>query len=231
MRELSILIPYRDGDPWRRYVWNGVRRRFENLLPEAELIVADDAHDHGDLFNHGQAINRAAEQATREILLIGDADTTFNVYDLQVAIEHVYDTGDWALPEWYVQLNRTCTQDILSRTGTSPIVVRPRCVEWRGERVSWSGLVLVPRHVFEAVGGSDERYAGHGADDVALAMKLETLYRPVHRFEGSALHLWHKRGVQERDEHRFHDQQRELTEAYMEAHGDEERMRVVAGIA
>lgn len=225
----SVLIPWRET-PERAPLWEYVRRRYEERFPTWQIAVSGDLGEHDDLFNHGQAYNIAAELAADDdVLILGDADTTFAfAHPLERAVEHVR-SGDWpwSLPHSYTQLTRDATGDLLTGARIGGVLIGG--VEWEG-RTSWSGGVIVRHDVFNAVGRADERYVGHGADDAALAIKLNTLHGEVRRHGGAAVHLWHPRGSQENDLHRHSNAQRKLTYRYMDAAGDAAKVREVAGL-
>jgi hypothetical protein len=207
-------------------LWAYVGARFASL--KAVVHTSDDRGEHGDLFNHGQAYNLMAEQATTDVLLLGDADTTYaNPLSLLHAISEV-GAGHvpWALPALYRQLTEEVTSALLwpTMSFSEALAATPEYVGG----FSWSGLIIVRREDFLSVGGSDERYVGHGADDVALGLKLDTLIGRHWRYDDQAVHLWHPRGQQEKDEHRFSVRQRELTERYMAAAGDTHAMQLIS---
>jgi hypothetical protein len=217
---VSFLVPYRasaEREPLFEFALDRIQAArviLEDLYDVlSEVIVSDDRGDDPALFNHGQAINRAASLADGHVLAIVDADTTFSVSAASAIAASLRD-GNWRLPRYYRQLTRAATSAVIANPNLLDADLE---TEWVGEGVSWSGIVVVPRFAFDAVGGSDERYRGWGADDVALGLALNALYRPVERWEGSAFHLWHPRGVQEAGLHRYCDEQIHLTRRYQAA--------------
>lgn len=233
---VAVLIPHRPGDSHRERLMNFTRMRLHEVLHmDDELLFMDDREGNADLFNHGEAINRAAvfANAKADVYLIADADTTYDDPDaLLGALDATSRDRKWRLPSRYVQLNENATEALIaSERSDWPTAVEweDRDVEWVGDRVSWSGLVIVPKEAFLLVRGSDERYAGWGADDIALGLALDTLYGRHERFDGAAVHLWHPRGVQEQGLHRFAEDGRTLTDRYREAAGKPEAMWEIVG--
>ncbi len=219
---VSVLIPYRpDGGP-RDRIAEFALARLRDLLPDAEIIHMDDRGDDPDLFNHGQAVNRAANWATGDVFLIADADTTYDYpAELLAALHAANEDRQWRLPQRYIQLDAEATRRSLEY-GAVPAPIALEETVWVGDGVSWAGLVIVTREAFELVGGADERYVGHGADDVALGQALNTLYGRCVRYPGAAVHLWHPRDAQSNGAHRA-----DLTAEYDAASGNPDAMRAL----
>lgn len=223
---LSILVPYRPNGGVRSRIGECALARlgvFRQHGSDAEVIYANDGGWDADLFNHGKAINNAFEQSHGDVLLIADADTTYD--HAAGLIDAVYATSydrHWRLPHRYIQLTEAATE---RRLRVWDWEIEPEEMLWVGDSVSWSGLIIVPREAFEKVGGADERYLGWGADDIAFGAALDTLYGIHVRYSGSAVHLWHPRGEQEHGLHRHGDEGRDLTRRYEAAFGDRAAMR------
>lgn len=224
---LSVLVPFHPDGGSRDAIWRHVHDRLLYALPGAEIVVSDDRRENPDLFNRPQALNMAARLATGDLFLIADADTTYGApYELVEAIQEARKTSRWALPAYYRKIDRPTSERILSLHAGEELDGMD--FEWVGERQSWSGLVLVPAVAYWSVRGSDERYAGWGADDIALGLALETLYGPHRRWPGSALHFWHPSGAQENGLHEHGDAGRDLTGRYIHAaNGHPDLMRAL----
>lgn len=224
---LSILIPYRPGNRERERLLDCVLTRAYQLRESSgfntvEVLTADDDHASEAIFNHGQAINNAARLASGDIFLVMDADTTYEEPTAGDTIGHALRESQehrtWYLPECYYQLEQRLTDDALAGGWIIPTELRgPDGVSWSGR--SWAGLVIIPREAFELVRGYDERYEGHGADDMAFGVSLDTLYGQHLRYDGAAVHLYHTRGAEENAAHNP-----ELTRRYEAAAGNQEAM-------
>lgn len=226
--EVSILVPYRPDGGHRDRIWEAVHERLVTGLQgqgiNPEILVEDDGVGVPDMFNHPAAINRAARKAQGNLFAIVDADVTvLDFQGLGDALKSSLDDRCWRLPQTYITLTEETTMERLS-TGDLGARVTEREMEWVGNGVSWSGIVIVPPEAFWQVNGSDERYEGWGADDVALGLALDALYDSHIRYPGSVVHLWHERGVQEQGLHRNGDVQRALTERYVAAAQDPKAM-------
>ena len=71
---ISLLVPFRADSPIdsRNASWSWVRRRWQYILPEAELCVGT---DEGQPFSKTVAVNDAYRQSHGDMLVIADADS------------------------------------------------------------------------------------------------------------------------------------------------------------
>lgn len=61
------------------------------------------------------------------------------------------------------------------------------------ERNTFSSVVVVPRKLWDAVGGFDEGFVGWGWEDLAFFWACRSLGFGYHRVGGAVYHLWHPR--------------------------------------
>lgn len=191
----SVLLALRDDSPAqsRARLWSFIRRRFEEQLPEAEILVGTD--DGTDPFHKTLALNRAASAATTDVFVIGDTDTWVPASQLRTALEHVED-GNWCRP-WTrkVKLSQLDTERIIALDDWGDHVTdqERRRAEDRGN-VFWAAPPhMMSREHFYGVGGLDERFRGWGQEDQAFSFALRAMVGKPVSVPGIAVHLWHPR--------------------------------------
>src|SRR6185503_18301619 len=59
-----------------------------------------------------------------------------------------------------------------------------------------SSVLVVPRTVWDKVGGFDERFIGWGGEDVAFAQACRVMTGEPERIEGPVYHLYHARSLE-----------------------------------
>lgn len=188
MSVLDVIIPFRGGDHWREQNFDIVRY----LWSQAGLSVIDADSGH-DVFNRSASRNVAAAQSKAEYLLVADADTFVESWQVFEALKMMGDEEDpapWVIPYangFYYNLSQECTQ----RIWHSPNARGKWELSWEHQLLSWAGVLLVRREDFEKVGGYDERFVGWGHEDVAFRIKLDAEVGQHRRTGGSAYHLWH----------------------------------------
>ncbi len=191
---ISVCIPWRDNaDRRRSFDW--CKRRWQELLPDAELVTSDDPTQL--TFSRSRAINQAARQAIGDVLILADADTTIDAGALHMGLVIAID-WPWVIPYTkYFNLDERSTRRILNsgKTEIPPnftyehLIPHPAQAPY-GDPVS--GVVIVNKAAFEAAGGFDERFQGWGYEDNAFTAAMETLVAPARRVpNGAVYHLWH----------------------------------------
>jgi hypothetical protein len=193
--QLSILVAFRDADGTRTHLWEFIRAKLERELPEAEIIVASD--DGEDPFHKTLAINRAARDATGDVLAIWDADTWVLPEKVREAASFVVEHPErWSRP-WNtkLKLNEEATAHVLQlgETWDGTIDHKP-FGKPENRNPFWAAPpLLLHRSAFDAVGGMDERFRGWGGEDVGFAHALNRLVGKPRVFSSICIHLWHLR--------------------------------------
>lgn len=198
-RPVPILVPRRADGGHRDRVWAWLRATLERTLPEHPII--EGRHEVGP-FSRAAALNRAAREAPpwkRAIVL--DADTYVDPEQIRRAVAEAEQSGrlTYAFDTLHA-LDRRGTLAVLDGYRRS----WSRFVQWsRDARLSHSSAFVVPRPVWDRVGGFDEGFEGWGFEDVAFRRAVNRLTGPEVRVNGPAWHLWHPRSPHKvrNDEH------------------------------
>lgn len=223
----TAVVPYCPVDEWRRLLFDFTVDYLERNGLDVEVGHSDNRGNPAT-FNHPEAINRAAERAQHDVLVIVDADSV-PTGDWRQAIEDVGEgKASWALLYYYVKLNEEWTRSVISDPDDAVVVpVEEASTEWTGYQVSWAGFQVVRQEDFWRVGGWDERFKGWGSDDVCFGLAMDTMVGSHTRYPGSVVHLWHPQTPETSFLHAAWDDQFTLTERYMAAAGNPELMAEV----
>jgi len=191
---LSVLIPWdpRTTCPWRIRSFGWLLRRYNHLFPDAQICIGK---DESEPFNRSRARNNARAMATGDFFLIADADTLFNKEQIEVAMAACGQHAEWMIPYGpYYNLDVGITDHLLGQDpsqDTRMWCLPPDTYEHKIED-SPAGLIVMPRRIFDAVGGYDERFIGWGYEDNAFRTALETRVGGYGRMPShDCYHLWH----------------------------------------
>lgn len=159
---------------------------WETEHPSFEIIEGH--HDAAEgKFNRSIAVNRAAAAAGAwDTAVIIDADVLIHRTNVRAGLVLAQRFNRVVIPFRVYQS--------LSQIGTSRIMAG-----WKGDwttvsaKAYWdsvSCVVMVPRALWDQVGGFDERFVGWGWEDTAFACSTDTVSGRL-RLEGTLWHLWH----------------------------------------
>lgn len=190
-----FLIPRRKDNGVRDRLWEAARRRMEVLHPD--IPIFEGHHDHG-AFNRSAAINRASSLADKQgkwdLGIVMDSDVVLSAKQVRNAIKRAKKTGrvTWAFQRWRA----------LSEEGTKKVMGSGRMAEENpgvddGEvaktnPISWSCCFVIPRYIWDELGGFDERFQGWGWEDMAFHAAA-TGPHGHERIDGDLFHLFHPR--------------------------------------
>lgn len=217
---LSICVPWRPDGAERSRAWEWVRARYERLVPEAEIIMAD---SDGERFSLAQAANRAVKESSGDVVFVASAEIACDADYLRRAVKRA--KKHLVVPAEYHYLTQTDSAALLEQDPSIDIAT-PSTTEWSGAGM---GHFMLPRAAFDAVGGYDERHKGWGWEDLCLVAAVETLWAPLVRIPGRAFHFWHPRSDETTWKHATAPEQVALTHRYHAAAGDPAAMRALIG--
>jgi hypothetical protein len=201
---IPVLVPRRSDDGWRDEVWQYLRDVYWSYMPGYRIIEGQ--HTDG-LFNRSKAINDAAQQRFwDDVCVITDADSFVSERQLKDAVDLAKLSGKMVSPfTFVVQLSEDCT----CRMVGGQHALYPRNMEVEHVRTkpieTQSNVLVVPRALWDEIGGFDERFVGWGGEDNSFWRAAEIRGGEVLRIPGAAFHLWHK-PVSDRNT-RMHDPQ------------------------
>lgn len=214
---LRAVVPRLEDGGHRDRLWRFCRRYWSKQMPDMEIV---EGHHQGDgPFNRSAAINQAAE-GDWDVLVILDSDVIVDVGAVRAGVERAAESGDLVLPFRRRQM--------LSAQGTRQIL-RGYQGSWRrwiatSERNRVSCCVIVPRALWDAVGGFDELFEGWGGEDEAFYYACRTL-ADSQRLPGDVWHLHHAPSPHHDRRSPLYRQALRLCERYERADGDDLAMR------
>jgi hypothetical protein len=179
-----ILVPRRADDGPRDALWEWCRQWWER--EQSHMPIFEGHHDEG-LFNRSAAVNRASALAGDwDVAVIIDSDVICNASRVKEAVALAHETGKLVYPH-------DIRKD-LDNTG-SRIVMHGEKGNWerwvrRRYRNMVSSVIVVPRRLWDEVGGFDEEFRGWGYEDTAFAAACETFGGSA-RLSGEVWHFWH----------------------------------------
>lgn len=183
---VAVLVPRRPDGDHRDRLWRFVRDWWAREFPAFKVV--EGVHDDGGPFNRSAALNVAAVQAgSWDVAVVADADVIGDPDQIVAAVELSTATGRATLAfDRFVYVGKDTTGRVLDgyvgTWETGRLRVRPN---------HESSLVIVPRRLWDEVGGFDARFRGWGAEDEAFAQTCRVLGGGVDRIAGGAWHLWH----------------------------------------
>lgn len=215
--KVRALVPRLADGGERDRLWEYCRAHWVDQLPAMEIV---EGHHEGDgPFNRSAAINRAAE-GEWDFAVILDSDTILDAEQVISGIEKAEETGCLVLP--YKLRN------MLSEPGTQAILggYAGNWEHWvtARERDRVSCCAIVPRALWDAAGGFDERFEGWGGEDEAFEHTCRT-FAHTNRLAGAVWHLHHAASPHHDRSSPLYRQALRLAQRYERTVGDEAEMR------
>lgn len=184
---VSVLIPWRAGCPYRERALEWVLARYAAEHPDWQVVVGE---TDGATWRKADAVALAASEATGEVVVVADADVWCP--GLAIAVQWVGRGSRWVVP--HAAVHR------LSETGTARVMFGWPVEQVAAERhnlderpyLGWvGGGIVVLEAALLAEAPFDRRFAGWGGEDEAWGMALETLGGQARRLRHPLWHLWH----------------------------------------
>jgi len=175
-----FLVPWRGGAPDREKSWAIVRPYYEQT--GWPMYLGDSGSKP---FAVGQSCNRAAAAAGDwDVAIIINTDCIIPLENLQAGVWHALRTGNLTLPH-----------DDFKAMQRNRFPVPPIDRSWRYYIIPWysggrkmpAGVVIMPRSVWDRIGGYDERFVQWGYEDSALLISAGA----YDRLPGVMYHYFH----------------------------------------
>lgn len=185
---VPMLVARRNDGGHRDRLWRFLKRHYY-LIPR----VVEGYHKDGP-FNRSLALNIASTLAGNwHVAVFIDSDAYIDPERLNEAIRLAVDTQQMVIPfDKVVELNEWTTDEILTSGKLLYSPEQDQIEKVRDTPVTTQSLfVVVPRNLYEQVGGFDEQFVGWGGEDNAFYRSAEIIGGEVLRMPGNVYHLWH----------------------------------------
>src|SRR5258708_16238624 len=122
--KITLLVPFRAGNPYRAKVWQWLMRYWGPELPEAELIVCT---DDSRPFCKTAALNRGFEKAKGAIIVLLDADCYIRGQVIRDCAGKIRSSRRRGIPLWYVpyrrfyRLSETASKRLIASDPATPV--------------------------------------------------------------------------------------------------------------
>ena len=178
-----FLVPWRADGGHRERLWERCGTHWSQALPDIPIVQGSSPEGP---FNRSAAVNDAA-RGEWDVGIVLDADVIADPARVRAAIQIASETGRVTLPyDLFLGLNKPMTDRVLAGyegRWTSGVRFKSHTHE--------SSIVVVPRTLWDSVGGFDERFVGWGQEDVAFIQACRVLGGGIERLPGVVYHLWH----------------------------------------
>jgi GT2 family glycosyltransferase len=227
---ISFCIPFRSEELYRCMAFEFVSNWIAHcgIARGAEVLIGDPPGE----FTRSGARNKAAAQATGDVLIFLDADSIPSFKGLRDAVSIALSNG-WCFPyDEYVSLTKEAT--LRWYTERDEITFMPETdfefifpgPDPNDRPASVGACVVVTREAFEAAGKWDERFVGWSFEDRAFATALGAVAGPLTRIPGERIyHLWHPAPETERFGQPFMEYNRALWQEYLQYEHDSFAMK------
>lgn len=187
--KIPFLVPMRPDGGRRDQLWRYCKKYWAENAPELDIF--EGLHLTGP-FNRGEAINIASDLAGDwDVAVVGDSDVIADPAQLRAAVENSRATGRVTLAyDHYTALREEMTDQILA--GYNGNWADRRSIELE-MKTHVSSLVVVPRKLWDTIGGFNPKLASWGYDDTVFAHAARVIGGGVDRVPGVVYHLWHMR--------------------------------------
>lgn len=200
---IPVLVPWRSDGGHRARLWSHLKDNYWQRLEGFEIIEGTSPLGP---FNRSAAVNHAARTAGDwDVAVIADSDAFVPESQLREAVSIVEKSHRLtAAFRQVVELTEDCTQHLLSSKHIDLVNFGVEHVRTEKNPLTVQSLMLVvPRWLWNRVGGMDERFIGWGGDDNAFWRACTIVGGEPNRVDGSVFHLWHEPAVRSRKDEQY----------------------------
>jgi GT2 family glycosyltransferase len=181
-----FLVPRRADNGRRDKIWEWVKNWWSERF---DFPIYEGHHNEGP-FSRSAAVNTAARLAGNwKTAILLDSDVFVDVGQVKDGLELAKVSETLVHPfRSHHSLNQGGSDQIMNGfTGS--------WVRWiaRTQLDNISACVIVPRKVWDVVGGFDERFQGWGFEDSAFCAAADSYFGNHMRISGELWHLWHEK--------------------------------------
>jgi glycosyltransferase involved in cell wall biosynthesis len=189
-KNISFVIPYKPSTD-RERLYNFTRERVAKLFPMSELIVSV---YNKEPFSRSIALNHGVKNATKEIVVLLDADIIFDKNLIEKSLD-LLSISAWVIPfDSYCYLDLETTNNFLNLDYDFSINEQfpfKACIH----RHTLGAMNIIKKADYEKIGGFDERLVDWGFDDNVFAHKADVILGEYKRTKDRVFHLYHERNT------------------------------------
>lgn len=190
MTTVTVVVPWRGGEPWRDRAWTYVSAWYATHHPSWEVVTADGP---AGPWCKATAVQAAMDRVDSGVVVVADADVI--TPDVGECVTAVAAGAPWAVPHHIVhRLTPDATTAV--RDGAPlpdwrlPHTLLRQVVAEIHRSVVGGGVVVLDRACWDTV-PMDARFTGWGQEDLAWGWALTRTYSTPYRPLGPLWHLWH----------------------------------------
>lgn len=185
---VSVLVPWRAGDPDRDQAWAYLRGYWSGAYPEWQIV--EGSCPDGEPWRKGVAVADALSRAEANVIVIADADVWCDGVD--EAVTAVRFGAGWAIPHHRVLRLTSVASQLVYETAEWPRHRTTLTYAQRPYPGRPGGGIVVTTKAMYAQAPIDTRFCGWGQEDESWALTLRLLAGKEWRGTADLWHLWHQ---------------------------------------
>lgn len=199
-KKVAVVIPWRETES-RILGFNNIIKYYDSVLDSPTIFTTD---SKSEIFNLAASRNLGMKQAFDqgfEAVVLSDADIFVSADVLIESINHSLEHGVIVNPyNLLIELTKTGTEMFFNKEKKCLLnyswkTDTPKFVDGNiSSLVPCAGINIVPKSVWDIIGGFDENFVGWGYEDMAYLTSYIKHFNNIYRFEeGIAISLFHEK--------------------------------------